>query len=375
MRSLVAWAAAHLAARQTSFQQIALRHRGSALNAIKTSLDEGDLSSEMCLAVAMVLCSMESISNKEGLWYQHLIGGAAALGLPAQVDSNETTIDSRELPLASETIVRLTAVEGGWLLRNFAYHDVLMSITLDRAPLLSGNYWEELHTGESRKADPYFGLASDIIYLTSRVSELNADLAAYSNGNPPPLRTVAFINSSGHEILFHRCLQATSTSNILPDAWNIESELLAWSCKPDQGQKSLQLLAESYRSAALLHLYRTLRRYDKIPADEVATKISHQVSTICDLVTEMPEGCLAECTLLFPLFMAGGEAEKPQHVQTIREKLVVINQWRHFRNVDHALETLDELWRLRATDTFGPEGEKLDWLDITKANGTLLSIS
>lgn len=45
----------------------------------------------------------------------------------------------------------------------------------------------------------------------------------------------------------------------------------------------------------------------------------------------MPEGCLAECTLVFPLFIAGGEARDAEHVEIIRERLGMIVDLRRFK--------------------------------------------
>ncbi|KAJ6445235.1 hypothetical protein O9K51_03641 [Purpureocillium lavendulum] len=377
MKSLVAWASTHLATREPSFRHTALLHRGSALSAIKVSMDENELPPEMCLAVAMVFCSMESISDKDGLWYQHLLGGAAALGFSrgrevTDLDGNDT---SGALSPVLGPPTRLTSVEGGWLLQNLAYHDVLMSITLDCRPLLSGSYWTD--SQNKSKADPYFGLASGILYLTSRTSELSADLAEACQQAPTStgLRPVAITMRSNHDILLQRSFQQSVRPEPLIEAFRIESELLEWTCPQELAHSPLFLLAESYRSAALLYLYRTLRRYKQLPYRELQTKVLSRVASISELVTMMPDGCLAECTLLFPLFMAGGEADDVFHIQIIREKLLSINKWRHFQNVNHALEVLDELWRLRGMGALGQCGRRVDWLDIVKTRDIKLAIS
>lgn len=89
----------------------------------------------------------------------------------------------------------------------------------------------------------------------------------------------------------------------------------------------------------------------------------------------MPEGCLAECTLLFPLFMAGGETDDASEIEIIRDKMAIINKWRHFENVDHALRVLDELWRLRSAGAMGSDNRKIDWLDITATQGIKLALT
>ena len=374
MKALVAWASTHLAAREPAFQHMALRHRGSALSAMKSSMEDSQLSSEMFLAVAMALCSMDCISGRGGSWYDHLLGGAAALGFLG--GDKDSSTRSSETPSQDRPPIQLSRIEGGWLLRNFAYHDVLMSITLDSRPLLSGHYWTD---DESSKADSYFGLASRIIHLTSQISELSANYAESTRQTPVDhsgaCSSYAYASKGPNALFLHHLPQAPLEPPSLTKAREIESELFEWSCPNEYADTPLQLLADSYRSAALLHLYRTLRRYVLGLAEELDTKVSQNVAYVCDLVTQMGDGCLAECTLLFPLFMAGGEAEEPSHIKTVREKLVSINKWRHFQNIDYALEVLDELWRLRSAGALGPDGKRLDWLHITKSRNIKLSIS
>lgn len=372
MRSLVAWASTHLAARDQSFEHAALRHRGSALNSVKSSIEDGELSPEMCLAVSMVFCSMESISSCDA-WYIHLLGGVAALGCNQNSTSQSITSQWEN----STSSVRLSHIEGGWLLCNFAYHDVLMSVTLDRPPLLSGQYWAIDDT--SRRADPYFGYASDIIYLISQTSELRSKFAASAypefTSNQPVARPLASVSKGSNSLFFYFSPQKVEIGDNIIEGYRIEAALLHWSCPDESIGTPLHMLAEAYRSAALLHLYRTLRRYNNELSQDLDPKIRHHVSYVCTLVGRMPEGCLAECTLLFPLFMAGGETDDASEIEIIRDKMAIINKWRHFENVDHALRVLDELWRLRSAGAMGSDNRKIDWLDITATQGIKLALT
>ena len=370
MKSLVAWASSHLATRDASLEHTALEHRGSALNALKASIDQNELSSEMCLAIAMVFCSMDSISDMSGSWYHHLLGGAAALGQSGGVSS------SSELKNPISVHAQLSRIEGAWLLRNFAYHDALMSVTLDCRPLITGHYWA---TTDSAWVDPYFGLASRIIYLISQISVLCANLtqsvgssidlpkSTYIAHGPPTVEASASKSHPSAQLQFE--------PSSFADAYDIEAELLNWNCPDGFVDSPLGLLAEAYRSAALLHLYRTLRRHEADVNGQLRHKISQQVSSICDIVAQMPDGCLEECTLLFPLFIAGGEAVSSTHIESICKKMEMINQYRHFRNVNQALEVLNDLWRLRFSGASGTNNREIDWLDITKSRNIKLAIT
>ncbi|KAF4448480.1 hypothetical protein F53441_8120 [Fusarium austroafricanum] len=141
---------------------LSLRHRGYALTSLRESMQQSDLSTEMTLALTMVFCSMESISEATDSWYSHLVGAAAALACPygpAATDPKYTV---------------QSTFEGRWLLRNFAYHDVMMSVSMDCRPLIRGFYWS---SKDGSLADPYFGFASRLLFQISETSILNAEFA------------------------------------------------------------------------------------------------------------------------------------------------------------------------------------------------------
>ena len=62
----------------------------------------------------------------------------------------------------------------------------------------------------------------------------------------------------------------------------------------------------------------------------------------------MPKRSLPECTLLFPLFLAGGEATQEEHIQSIQCRMHDMIESRGFRNVHVALAVLEKLWQLKS---------------------------
>ncbi|KAI8712686.1 Zn(2)-C6 fungal-type domain-containing protein [Fusarium sp. LHS14.1] len=339
MYAVSAWASSHLALRDGKFKPLSLRHRGYALARLQESVQQSQLSTEMCLAVTMVLCSMESISEATDSWYPHLTGAAAALA--------QRPNSARDPKQA----VQVT-FEGRWLLRNFAYHDVMMSVSMDRPPLIKGYYWA---AADESLPDPYFGFASRLLFLVSETSVLNADFADAN--------------------VLSRAGQAISHGDRSTRARKIEDELQRWVCPSNERGSPLALLGEAYRNAALIHLYRTLRRHVSGYTVVLQAKIKACVEAIVKLSREVSEGCLVECTLLFPLFMAGGEAHEMSHIEAIREKLGDMIKWRKFRNVEACLEILDEVWRRRADGSRMSDQGHVDWVDIVKHKGWNLSIS
>ncbi|KAF5970959.1 transcriptional activator UGA3 [Fusarium coicis] len=170
MYAVSAWASSHLALRDDKFRADSLRHRGHALAQLQKSMEQSELSTDMCLAVTMVLCSMESISQAPNAWYPHLTGAAAALA--SQSEDSLAVVDPKQAVQAT--------FEGRWLLRNFAYHDIMMSVSMDCRPLIRGFYWA---SEDDTLADPYFGFASRILYLIPETSILNADFAEAELGS------------------------------------------------------------------------------------------------------------------------------------------------------------------------------------------------
>jgi hypothetical protein len=95
-----------------------------------------------------------------------------------------------------------------------------------------------------------------------------------------------------------------------------------------------------------------------------------------DNINEMPTRSLPECTLLFPLFLAGGEASQEVHIKSIRLKMLDMIESRGFRNVEVALSVLEKLWRLNLERQV-PHATKrtVDWRDIVQQEGLFLSLS
>ncbi|KAK1988633.1 fungal-specific transcription factor domain-containing protein [Colletotrichum cereale] len=357
MYALAASSSAHLALQDEDFQVTALRHSGLALAELKSSMSKGTLTREMRLAATLVLCSMEFISCGTDNCVHHLSGAAACL--EHERDEGQQPLEGRQAPAEDPKSTLLRCYEGRWLLRNFAYHDIIMSVSLDRRPMIGGDYWV---SDSSDVADPYFGLAARIIYLIGEVSVLNGDFAAAAT--PQSLNDASVPCS----------VNTSSAADFSNRARGIETQLLDWSCPARPGDASLVSLAEAYRHGALIHLYRVLRRYIPYHSGSLRQKTRKSVDAICAASEAMPKGCYAETSMIFPLFMAGGEAETTQHVEVVREGLCSLNSHRRFRNVDACIDVLDEVWRLAAAGTRGSNSAKVDWLDVTKSRNWKLAL-
>ena len=353
---LIAWSSSHLSLCDDEHRARALEHRSTALNSFATFLSDTHHSPELLLAGCLVFCSMSAILGDTTGWHHYLLGAAQIIhnaGTPSLHCDGVTVIPG--------------SYEGRWLLRNFAYHDILMSITLDREPLIPGKYW----IPEPRTpVDSYFGLASEPMAVLSKISSLNGEMLRHVDVSPASSLASSALHSP-YGSVESPTLQIEDFSS---HARNIEAELQDWTCA-DSSDPCLVSLAEAYRSAALIYLYRVIRRHVPSTQAYVDKKIANQASGVVRHVGNMPLGCLPECTSLFPLFMAGGETVSRTEIQFIRERLLHLIAYRHFQNAASALSVLEELWLQHTSFPGLNAGEQLDWVDILNTRGWKLALS
>ncbi|KAL7941485.1 fungal-specific transcription factor domain-containing protein [Trichoderma barbatum] len=350
---LIAWSSSHLSLCDDTYRIKALEHRSTALQSFTASLLKNE-SPEVSLACCLVFCSMSAVLGDTAEWRNHLVGAAHII--------RHTWLSS---PYGGS--LANSPYEVRWLLRNFAYHDILMSVTLDHEPLIPGRYWIPQPVNE---LDSYVGLASEPLSMISKVSSLNGDIIRQMEISSPCSESDSTSSSP-----YETCESPSSqTGHFISRAYMIESELKEWRC-PESNVEYLVNLAEAYRSAALVHLYRVMRRRILGTSTELEGKISSQVTSIVFHLEKMPLGCLPECTSLFPLFMAGGETRSKPTMQFVRERLQHIATYRHFQNAASALSVLEELW-LQHTSITGPmSSHLLDWLDIIQRRHWELALS
>ncbi|KAJ5223074.1 transcriptional regulator family: Fungal Specific TF [Penicillium citrinum] len=362
LNTLIAWSSSHLSLRDRSFQQVAIQNRCVALSDLRGALDLDPTNIEANLAMSLVLCSLESIMADNGAaWYQHLVGAAGVISAntPKSVLDGASSI---ELLKPFED-----AHSGRWLLRNFAYRDIVMAVARDQAPLLNSQHFLKLD--ESRMPDSHFGLASEILVILSDITALNEKVKGIISASSTTTRDdPAFIDdtASVNELLIELETQTRFQS--------LESHLNQWVCPPST-DTSLRLLAETYRSSALIHLYRTQRRAFPSQVEDLSLKATAQAASIVETIEQMPTRSLPECTLLFPIFLAGGEATAESHIKVIRDRMLDMIESRGFRNVGVALSVLEKLWRLKIARKSAGSPVRVDWLDIVQQDGVELSLS
>lgn len=357
LNSLIAWSSAHLSCFDPSYHITAVEKQSIAFSDVANSLSSNSASDslrETELASCLVLCATEVSMGDTSRWYNHLVG-AKHIILPARLRGPGGRI-------YTGTKAFMNSLDGAWLLRNFAYHDILGSVTTGEEPLIKGDYW--IHDNVE-VIDAYAGVASRVLALISEASCLGA-------GETKPGKV---IEEDGNA-------ENLEEEDVWQPYHDLETKLKEWKCAPAT-QKGLVSMAYAYRGAAFIHLYRKWRKAlqqdtTSSTSDQISiinNKISIAVSDTLHHISEVEPTSLPECGLLFPLFLAGGDTTDPTHIEVIRLRLKTLLDHRGFRNIQQATDILEELWRLKACGIKNKAGFDVDWMDVIERIGIKLILA
>jgi transcriptional activator protein UGA3 len=277
--------------------------------------------SEGTIASALICSTAEVVSGDTKRWLVHLQGAGHLLnqlGGPARL---------------------LRTSDGRFLLRNFAYHDIMAAFSTGTRPRFRGIYW--LDDSRLNSPDCLIGLAHEIIGHVSDICYFIADTKDQSAASPDFASTVTRQGEVLAQALRSQALSICTTLS--------SSEL-----------ESLRHHAESYRFAALLHLYRFLSPF-AATGMSYATQMSDCVQNIMDHVYQVPLNISCEVGLVFPLFMAGVTCVDDKVKSAyIRSRLENIESWTNFKHIARARELLESLWASGRTD-WEALLRKFDW--------------
>ncbi|KAK5055967.1 hypothetical protein LTR84_012517 [Exophiala bonariae] len=368
--ALVAWSAGHLASVDQSYETTALEARSIALNALaKAVMSPADSisSHETNTAACLVLLTSEVCQGDRAGWYNHLMGAKHIIE-----SAKCTGLSSKAIITGPEVFKQ--SPEGQWVLRNFAYHDVLASVTLGRPPLINAEYLE----GITDVVDTYLGVASEVLTFISEASSHGHDMlfAVSSPDEPVPETTKQQFAASLEAYL------------------EVKQKLHDWRCDAS-AKPELAAVAYAYRSAALIHVYRRIRgllhlsqsmnhtihseEYMNGVIASISAGLKFQAGQLLAHVSKIPLNDIPESALLFPLFMAGGEVDPTDItlLDMIRNRLRMILEKRNFINVLSALEILEELWdrKTKHASQSSNLDTVADWEDVLKAQGGLLLLT
>lgn len=139
----------------------------------------------------------------------------------------------------------------------------------------------------------------------------------------------------------------------------IERDIQQWSYGSPMGMPGLDLpvaldliaLAEAYRLAALIQLYRTSKAHK--------TLVSSCASRAMEFISRIPAGSPAESSLLYPIFLAGAELDNEPDISKCVKRLAEIQARNCYENVSNVQKVLEEVWRTALNGE-----QRRDWEDV-----------
>lgn len=338
--ALIAFSSANWSYLNQGSEVIVLENSSRALTTLAQSIQDFDIAQqETNLAACLVLSTSEVSQGHRHTWFPHLQGARQIL------------LTAHRQGYGGQRFFGPDALkgtpEGRWLLRNFAYHDIMGSIVSGYPLLLKIEYAHDILD----EVDSYFGVASTILISIARINSLSLREANSSE------------NGDSH---------ITDTEDGLQNEINeIERNLLEWTCSLEDSNPELHEMAHCYRNAALLLLYG--RCYQRDPKS-YGEKIIPTAAETYACISRIPEGSHTEGSMLFPHFMAGVFANSAEHVAMVRSRMNIILSTRGFRNIEVASAALTSIWSHTEAESTGPT-KLLTWPEIRHFVGDGLSLS
>lgn len=268
---------------------------------------------ETTVACALVISTTEVVAGDTSRWLLHLQGAGHLVN-----------------HLGPSRLLKTN--DGKFLLRYFAYHDIMASLSTARRPLLEGVYWVEEVEAMVESADSFMGLGHHIFRHLPEICAFVEDTADLNSSSDADRRAREALRAED-------MAQALRTQDL-----RIRVDL------EDGNKNALLNHAEAFRFASLLYLYRHLLRFCDAGA-VYKLRMNDCLRQVLRHIAQVPENLFCEMGLLFPLFMAGivsgGDSGSKEYVQ---RRLLGIENWTKFKHVKRTRELLQLLWERNRTD-------------------------
>jgi hypothetical protein len=225
-------------------------------------------------------------------------------------------------------------VEVDSLHRHFTYHYAMASVmsqvsSTPAAPSIEPDLLPMCNVAMPLTIDPLMGISYQLCDLISKIQYVV---------NPDP----AFPQLT--EATFHAIENGIQT-------WTYESPFSSGVDLPVA--LDLIALAEAYRLAALIQLYRNSKAH--------AVLVPGCASRAMEFITRIPAGSPAESSLLYPIFMAGAELDDDMAIEKCTTRLKDISDRNRYENVDSVQKVLKEVWRPKLEG-----GTRRCWEDVLR---------
>jgi transcriptional activator protein UGA3 len=201
---------------------------------------------------------------------------------------------------------------------------------------------------------------------TSSSSSVEQDLASITSALMPAT-TIDPLMGISYQLcdLIARIQYVTSSSSAFPHITKasfqaIENGIMTWTYDSPFSlgvditiALDLIALAEAYRLAALIQLYRNSSAHTSL--------IPNCASRAMEFVARIPPGSPAESSLLYPMFLAGAELDDAKATEMCTKRLEGIQGRNRYENVGMVQKVLKEVWRSRQE-----LGQRKDWEEVLK---------
>lgn len=211
----------------------------------------------------------------------------------------------------------IDCVEVDSLHRHFTYHyamaSVMSQVSATPSPAIEHDLVPVCNVSMPLTIDPLMGISYQLCDLISKIQYVvNPDPAF-------PQLTEATFNAIENGIQTWIYESPFSSGVDLP----VALDLIA--------------LAESYRLAALIQLYRNSKEHISL--------VPGCASRAMEFISRIPAGSPAESSLLYPIFMAGAELDDDAAIDKCTKRLKDISDRNRYENVDSVQKVLKEVWR------------------------------
>jgi hypothetical protein len=305
--ALFTYASVHLSitAHQTAVSATAqLEYQSEAARTLSEDIGRNTVS-DSSIACALICCAADFTNGDTERWILHLRGAGQLISMRGGAERLGQTSDGR------------------FLLRNFAYHDILSAVSSGGRPHMNGVYWNR---DSEPSMDALMGIADGLFGLISEVCTLIADVKDSLLSEDLTCDHISRGETLAHRLRVQLCTPPT----------------------PSAGADWLTLSyhAEAYRYASLLLLYHLMSDLSPVYLIE----ISECVEKIVYYASVIPPDSTADAGLVFPLFMAGVGAVFGGPIDFIRERLNSIYNRTKFGHIAKVLELLENMWSMGRTD-------------------------
>lgn len=346
---ILAWTTAHLSllpSAPNSVKIAAIEKRSHALQAMQNVLSRmDDDDRDLAMACGLLLCAADICKGDDiNSWYSHHIGLIQVLSEPFMNKLQQTA-------------------EGNWMLRTFAFHDILAATVLGTRPTIEGPYWSKPNgTHGTVIVDPLMGVSYDMFHILGEIATLSADSTPGTAHDP---------------------------WDFLTTAGRLRKQINSW-VVPDTRDKDLTTVSLTIMHATSLVLLGLVeRRGMQMGGLDINSEAEHSVAEILRLTELTPNASCAESGLLFPLFLAGVMATSDNDALRVRTRLETMSHNMMFGHITQTIKVLEDIWQSKASRgspsdpvimeldemTARPFAGKADWQQLMNSRGYKLSLA